>query len=181
MKNLKVKKLVVPLDEFLVVNKDTSLLEVILSLKEKKEKNANFHSTVFITDDRGKFIGKISILDILRGIEPKYKEVSDVDLSRFGYSEDFVLSILKNYDLWAHPLENLCQNIPNILASEVARDIDTNETVSTEDSLDLAVHKMVMNNYTLLLVEEDGSFVGVLRSIDLFFFICEQVEKCDLK
>ncbi len=78
------------------MNKDTSLLEVILSLKEKKEKNANFHSTVFITDDRGKFIGKISILDILRGIEPKYKEVSDVDLSRFGYSEDFVLSILKN-------------------------------------------------------------------------------------
>ncbi len=63
----------------------------------------------------------------------------------------------------------------------MARDIDTNETVSTEDSLDLAVHKMVMNNYTLLLVEEDGSFVGVLRSIDLFFFICEQVEKCDLK
>lgn len=180
MKSFKVSELMISLKDFLVVEEETSLLEVILSLGEK-QKEGNFHSTVFVKNKKGEIIANLGILEIFKGIEPKYKEIAEIDLSRFGYSDDFVISVLKNYDLWAHPLENLCKKIPEIKVREIYKPLDSVEFVKKEDTLDLAVHKMVMNNLQLLLVKnEEEDLIGVLRAIDVFLLICKQAKKCNL-
>lgn len=181
MKSFKVSEFMVSLEDFLVIEEESSLLEVVLSLSEK-QKEGNFHSTVFVKNKKEEIVGKLGILEVFKGIEPKYKEIEEIDLSRFGYSNDFIVSVLKNYDLWAHPLESLCKKIPQIKVKEIYKPLDEVEFVKETDSLDLAIHKMVMNNLQLLLVKNlEDNFVGVLRSIDVFLLICEQAQRCNLE
>ncbi|MBT8763771.1 CBS domain-containing protein [Desulfohalobiaceae bacterium Ax17] len=182
MRRTFVQDIMIPKDEYVCVTKDTTLYEAILKLKQQHVKTKEkTHTTIIVVDKLGKVLSQLTILDVLRGIEPKYREISDLDLSRFGYSTDFMESILKTHELWAHPLEELCKKVPQTLIKDIMRPLEKSETISATTTLDKAAHQMILNHcHALIVFNEQGQFIGLLRSIDLFNLVCSIIENCTL-
>ena len=80
MELLKVKDLMVPLDEYGTVSQDDCLYEAVLALEKAqedldRERYMYLHRAILVFDDTRKIVGKVSQLDILRALEPKYQEM----------------------------------------------------------------------------------------------------------
>ncbi|SDN78170.1 CBS domain-containing protein [Desulfonauticus submarinus] len=181
MKSYLIKDIMIPKEEYILAQQDISLFDIIISLKEQK-KSSTYHSTILIIDNENRLKGKITIIDILRGIEPKYKELSHMDLTRFGYNDDYIFSILKKQEFWVEPLKDLCNKLPTIKIKDIMQNIEQTETIKAEMSLDIAVHKMVINNHNILFVyNANNEFLGVLRSIDIFDLLCNTIAQCNIK
>ena len=78
MKTYIVKDLMVPLSEYATVSDDATLCDAILALEKAQEEfdqTRYRHRAVLIYDKNQKIIGKISQLDALKALEPKYKEL----------------------------------------------------------------------------------------------------------
>ena len=52
--------------------------------------------------------------------------------------------------------------------------------IKEDDSLDIAIHQLVMGNYQGLLVTKDGKAVGILRLVDVFSAICDSMKACKI-
>ncbi|KPA11704.1 CBS domain-containing protein, partial [Candidatus Magnetomorum sp. HK-1] len=119
MKEIFVKDIMVPLSEYATVSEDASLKDAISSLETAQQKfkqNQYTHKAILVYDKNGKITGKVSTLDIIRAIEPKYSQIgksnplSSIGLSRFGLSSGFLKSLVTQYKLWDEPLETMLKS-----------------------------------------------------------------------
>jgi CBS domain containing-hemolysin-like protein len=170
----------VPLEEYALIDENKTLREAITLLKKKKSMAENGHTTMIICTSKGEIVSELTILDILRAVEPKYRDLSDMRLSRFGYSSDYVVSIARDYGLWAHPLEDLCVKTGSKTLKEVVLPAQRFATIGPKDTLDQATHQMIISNCDELLVREGEQVFGMIRSIDIFNMFCETIESCGL-
>ena len=94
MKSITVKDIMVPLSEYATVTKEATLGEAILALEKAQKKfdpSRHRHRAILVFDENNKIVGKISMLDVLRALEPKYGEIEDKEmLSRYGFSPQFL-------------------------------------------------------------------------------------------
>ena len=112
----------VPLSEYATVSEDASLYEAVVALeKAQKEFNTHLekapeefgtkrhpHRAILVLDKNGQVVGKISQLDALRALEPKYAEMQDrTGMHRFGFTKKFMKSLLETYHLWDSPLQDI--------------------------------------------------------------------------
>lgn len=179
MKKITIKDLCTPKDEYIILSEASTLYEAIMQLnQQQKEMGELAHSTVLIKDQSGKIISHLNIFDVMRGIEPRYKQVEN--LSSAGISEDLVKQIYRDSQPWTNPLTDLCSNAPQIQIKDIMPGLSKTETISVNDELNMALHKIVVNQQHSLLVFDDEEFTGVLRSIDIFNLIRSEVEKCKL-
>ena len=80
MKDLKVVDLMVPLSEYATVSEDATLYEAVLELEKAQEEFDHTryrHRAILVLDSDGKVIGKLSQLDALKALEPKYGDMLD--------------------------------------------------------------------------------------------------------
>ena len=78
MKSYIVKDLMVPLSEYATVHDDATLYEAVLSLEKAQaefDHSRYRHRAILVLNNKNKVIGKISQLDILKALEPKYSEM----------------------------------------------------------------------------------------------------------
>jgi predicted transcriptional regulator len=98
-----VEELMVPLSEYAVVNKDATLYEAVIELeKSQKEfrRSPYRHRAILVLDENNEILGKISQMDVLRALEPKYREIGDTDaIPRSGFSLQFLKSMMNEFDL----------------------------------------------------------------------------------
>ena len=55
--------------------------------------------------------------------------------------------------------------------------------MNEHDTLDIAIHRLVMGHHQSLLVTRDNdikNIIGILRKTDVFMAICEAFKSCDL-
>ena len=115
MKSYLVKDLMVPLSEYATVTEDASFYEPLLSLEEAQEKFEDKHTryhhrAILILGKEGNVVGKFSQLDMLRALEPKYRDMLLGEGSRqYGFTKNFMESLLKGYNLFANPLDDICR------------------------------------------------------------------------
>lgn len=175
-----VREFMVPKDEYITISDSASLFDAVMELnKHQKEKGDKAHSTILVRDDSGKIISHLNIYDVMRGIEPKYNQVSG--LSRFGISGDLVEQIFRESAPWANPLEDLCSKAPQIIVRDIILKFSKAETIRIDDNLNSAIHKIVVNQLRSLMVfDENKEFAGIIRSFDLFNLIRSQIEVCKL-
>ena len=79
MKTLIVKQLMVPLSEYTTVSKDASLYEAVMALEKAQaafDPDRHQHRAILIYDKTNQIVGKISQIDILRALEPGWREKS---------------------------------------------------------------------------------------------------------
>lgn len=184
MRSIEVKELMVPLAEYATVSEDASLSQAVLALEAAQrnvEAGREKHRAVLVVDRGGRVVGELAQVDILRGLEPRYGELDKLtETSRFGFSPDFIKSMLDQYGLWRKPLDQVCKKASDIKVKTIMVTPGEGEYIEEEATLDEAVHRIVMGRHQSLLVRRGADIVGVLRLSDVFQKICGIVKACGL-
>jgi CBS domain-containing protein len=185
MKTRIVKDLMVPLQEYATVNEDANLHAAVLALEEaqkKFHKDRYTHRAILVLDKGMRVVGKLSQLDVLKGLESGYKKMGDFKgISHTGFSTEFIKSMLDKYDLWKKPLEDICRRSPHIKVKDIMYTPTEGEYVPMDATLDQALHQLVVGHHQSLLVTKDGGeIVGILRLTDVFQEVSEMIKSCVL-
>jgi len=184
LKNLSVKELMVPLSEYATVSDDASLFDAVLALDTAQKKyhlTKYAHRAVLIMDKQNHVVGKITQLDVLRSLEPKYKEMQDrAGLKSYGFSRTFMKSLLENYHLWDSPLREICKKAGSIPVKSFMHKPTEGEYIEEKASLDEAIHQLVLGSHQSLLVVDNGNITGVLKLTDVFAAVFSAMQECDL-
>jgi CBS domain-containing protein len=184
MKSYLVKDLMVPLSEYATVTEDATLYEAVSSLEEAQEKfedkHARYrHRAVLVLDKDGNVIGKLSQLDVLKALEPKYRDVIEGEGShRYGFTKQFMKSMLDTYQLFANPLDDICRKAGEQSVKKFMYTPTKGEYVSENASLDVAIHQLIMGHHQSLLVTRKEKIVGILRLTDVFAAVFHKMKAC---
>jgi CBS domain containing-hemolysin-like protein len=183
VKTIAVKDLMVPLEEYATVFEDATLYEAVMALEKAQEEFDHTkyrHRAILIYDKNKKIVGKLSQLDVLRALEPKYGEMGDQkSLSRFGFSPKFLKSMLEQYSLWNEPLSDICRKASKLIVKDFMYTPTEGEYVEESASLNQAIHQLVMGHHQSLLVTRGEGIVGVLRLTDVFSAIFHTIKACE--
>ncbi len=184
MKSYSVKDLMVPLSEYATVSEDATLYDAVLSLERAQEnfedKHTRYrHRAVLVLDKKGKVVGKLSQLDVLGALDPKYNEISQGEgLHRYGFTKQFTKSILEDYHLFAGPLEDICRKAGQQNVEKFMKTPTEGEYIAEDASLDIAIHQLIIGNHQSLLVTRGQKIVGVLRQTDVFAAVFHVMKEC---
>ncbi|MEN8211890.1 MAG: CBS domain-containing protein [Thermodesulfobacteriota bacterium] len=182
MKHYKVKDLMVPLSEYAVISEDATIFDAVLALEKTQQtfnKNSYHSRAILIEDSKKNIIGKLDQFDILRSLEPKYAEIkSDMPgMAKYGFSKQFLLSILETYKMFDKPLDDICQKAGMELAVKYMHSPTEGECISADGSLDQAIHMLVVEKLQSLLVTQEKKIIGILRLTDVFANISQHIKK----
>jgi CBS domain-containing protein len=186
MKTFMVADLMVPLSEYATVRDDASLYDAVMGLEKAQEKYTYKHSpyrhrAILVLDQDGKVIGKISQVDVLRALEPKYEEILEGrGLHDVGFSKKFIKTMLKDYALFVNPLRDLCRKAAEKPVRKFMHTPGEGELISEDTTLDQAVHQFVIGNHQSLLVTRGVDIVGILRLTDVFTALFHMMKECRL-
>jgi len=184
VKSYLVKDLMIPLSEYATVSEDATLYDAVLSLESAQEnfedKHTRYrHRAILVLDKEGRVVGKLSQLDVLKALEPKYKDVLKSDgLNRFGFSKQFIKSMLDEYQLFASPLDDICRKAGDQSVKNFMYAPTEGEYVSADDSLDVAIHQLILGHHQSLLVTSGQKITGILRLTDVFAAVFHKMKEC---
>lgn len=114
-----------------------------------------------VVDGEGKFIGLITMLDILKGIEPPFLREAE---HLAGLT-------------WDGLFGDLVRSANNRKVSEAMSSVDDIVTISPEDRLMKAVELMVKKRLRRLPVVEDDKVIGMVRLYDVFHEVASEIMK----
>lgn len=184
MKSYSVKDLMVPISEYATVTDEATLFEAVLSLEEAQEnfedKHTRYrHRAILVLDKGGDVIGKLSQLDVLRALEPKYQEMLEGKGSqRFGFTKKFMKIILEDYKLFQDPLDDICRKAGEQNVKQFMYTPTEGEYVPEDATLAVAIHQLVVGHHQSLLVTRGEQIVGILRLTDVFAAIFHKMKTC---
>jgi CBS domain-containing protein len=180
METYLVKDVMIPVSEYATVSEEATLYDAILALEKAQaafDQNRYPHRAILVYDGKGKIIGKVSQLDILRALEPKYEQIG-VPRSRYPFSPHFMKSLFSQYDLWNKPLDDICKKAGQKRVKEFVEIFDEGELVDERTSLNEAIHMLVVGQLQSLLVLRKDAVVGILRLTDVFNEVFRMVKTC---
>lgn len=184
MKTELVKDLMVPLSEYATVPEEATLSDAVAALKESQAnfKKAKYpHRAILVYDKNNDIVGKISMLSILRGLEPKYEDMlSDKGPMHVGFTQNFQKIMFEQLGLWESPLTHICEKAARVKAKAFMQTPHENEFIEAEATLDEAIHKLVIGWHQSLLVTKDKKVVGILRLTDVFEVVAQAVMACEI-
>lgn len=174
----KAKDIMVPIEMYPTIQKGASMLDAIVLLHEAVKKappNIPPFRAVLVLDDEKKVIGKVGHFAILKGLEPKYKDLFDVEkLSRINLSPAFIETLFEKFSLWHELPIDLCTVASQIKVEDIMQPIE--ESVDEEETLPMVMHKIIMWQCLSVLVKRGNEVVGILRTSDLI----NEIENCIL-
>jgi len=186
MEIIKVADLTVPLSEYATVKDDASLYDAVMALEKAQEKYTYKHSeyrhrAILVLDQKGKVVGKISQIDVLRGLEPKYKEILEGRGFRgVGFSKKFLKSMLKDYVLFDSPLHDICRKASDQPVTKFMETPSEGEIIAETASLDEVIHQFVIGHHQSLLVTRGEDVIGIIRLTDVFTAVFHMMKECKL-
>jgi CBS domain-containing protein len=186
MKTLAVVDLMVPLSEYATVSDDASLCDAILALEKAQEEfdqTRYRHRAILVFDKNNKIIGKVSQLDALKALEPKYAELmTDSSMRHLGFSNKYMQGMLDQFSLWAGPMADICKKAANRKVIDFIHTPTEGEYVRQDATLDTAIHQLIVGHHQSLLVTNNaGEILGVLRLTDVFAAVFHEVKACQLE
>ncbi len=184
MKSYSVKDLMVPLSEYATVTEDATLYDAVLALEEAQEnfedKHTRYrHRAILMLDKDGHVVGKLSQLDVLKALEPKYQDMAQGEGShRFGFTKKFMQSMLEDLSLFASPLDDICRKAGEQSVRKFMHTPGEGEYVAEDASLEVAIHQLIMGHNQSLLVTRKKKIVGILRLTDVFAAVFHKMKEC---
>jgi predicted transcriptional regulator len=179
---IKVKDAMVPLEEYTTVSHEATLYDAILALdaaRRRPNDGKSEHRSVVILDENKKVVGKLTYRDILVGLEPRYDKIGDVQkMRRFGLSGEFVTFMRSHFGLWEGSFRDLCQKAVRTKVTDVVKVPSADIYVDEECEIVEAVHQLMVGTDVSLLVTRSDEVVGILRLIDAFDVVSEQIKAC---
>ena len=183
MKTIIVKNLMVPIQRYAIVSQDVTLQAAVLALEKAQQTIDPLkfkHRAILVFDNDGNIVGKITMFDILKALEPKYGQIEATGtLSRSGYSPDFIKSMLKDNVFWDEPLEFICERTKTLRVSDIMETPANGTYIDENANLSEAMHQLVAGRYQSLLVTAAKKVIGILRLSDVFTQICDKIKTCE--
>jgi CBS domain containing-hemolysin-like protein len=179
MKKFLVKDLMIPISNYVTVNKADTLIDVLQALESERKANAHAHRDAIVVDESGTFLGKITMIDIFRALEPNYKR-SMVERSSGTLTADFVTKAVKEFKLWLEPEKDICQRGSNKTVAEVMHTPKSVEFIQQNDTAEKALNLYVMGVHQPLIVKDGGTVTGVLRFGDVFEVVRKSLLSCNI-
>lgn len=182
MESVITKDIMVPLEDYATVSENATLYEAVKALEEAQRKfdqNKYRHRAILVFDSGGNIVGKLSQLDVLKSLEPRYEGIGDMKgLSRYGVDPEYIRQMIKDYGLWKQPLDDICRKASALIVKDIMQIPTEGEYVAEEATLNEAVHQLIVGQHQSLLVTRDGKIVGVLRLTDVFKKITGLINEC---
>jgi len=186
MKTIPVKDIMVPLEEYATVSEDATLHETVMALEKAQEELDRdryhyLHRAVLVLNKENQVVGKVSQLDALRALEPKYGTMGELGrISLGGFSPQFLKSILQQYSLLEKPLDEICTKAASRKVKDFMHKPAEGEYIQDNASLNEAIHMLIMGQHQSLLVTSGERIVGLLRLTDVFKFIFQVMKTCEI-
>lgn len=173
MRTISIKELMVPLNEYATVSEGATLADAVQALDHAQEtfcQNKYRHRAILVLDKKQQPMGKISQIDALRALEPKYKEIQGQDTRGAfrHFSRMFLNSMIEYQRLFDGSLEDLRKKAANIHVRDFLHTLSADECVNENATLDEAIHLLIMGHQQSLLVKRDEKIVGILRLTDVY-------------
>jgi CBS domain-containing protein len=169
----------VPLKEYATVSEDAMLMDAVAALKQSQavfDQNKYRHRAILIYDKNQRIVGKVSMLSILMGLEPKYDQMlSDKGPGHLGFTRKFQRAMIEQLKLWEDPLEHICEKGAQIKVKSFMTPLKEGEFIELQASLNEAIHQLVLGHHQSLMVTENDKVIGVLRLTDVFDVVAEAV------
>jgi CBS domain-containing protein len=168
-----IESIMVPLSEYATVSVDATLYDALKALEESqvnldRSKYRYLHRAILVLNRDKKVVGKISQLDILMALEPRYLELGDIrSISKAGLKPSFIFSIMEKFSLFDKPLAEMCRKAAGVKVKELMYAPSTGERVDIATPLSKAIHLFVIGQHQSLLVVKDNEIVGILRLTDV--------------
>ena len=171
-----------PLEEYALVSEEDTLYDAFITLEEAQEKRPEGrqkHRAVLVRGQNNEIIGKLGHLGFLKALEPGYKDLGQLDIvSKAGLTKEFITSMMKNFELLQDDLDEIRKRTKTIKIKEVMRPMT--EQVDVNDTINEAIHKIIMWQVLSCLVTKGGKVVGILRISDLFDEVSKNILKKNL-
>jgi len=190
MKDIFVRDLMVRLEEYATVGEEANLYEAVKALRDAQERyriqsgSKYPHRAVLVVNRQGHVVGKLSQLDIIMALEPKYKNILDKTnwafLEATALSGDIMQKIMRDMELFEEPFKDLCYKAAYTKVKDFMYSPTSGEYVKEDESLANAIHKFIAGKHQSLLVLKGEEIVGILRLTDVFEFISEEIMKCEI-
>jgi CBS domain-containing protein len=184
METKTVKEMMVPLADYATVHQDATLFEAVTALKAAQNqfaRNRYQHRAVLVFDDKKQIVGKLAQLDVLRSLEPKYKGLDELDnLALLHVDVDAIRSSMETYGLWQKPIDDICRKAAAVRVKDVMEKTGTAEYIEEGESINAAIHQLVVGQKQSLLVTRGKKIVGILRLTDVFKQVCDLMEACEI-
>jgi CBS domain containing-hemolysin-like protein len=170
MNEIKVQEIMIPIAKCLKVRKDQSLIEVFKALDQTRiTEDDAAHKDSIVLDESGEFIGKVTMIDIFRALEPNYSRVEKQQKMASMLSAGAVMKIAKDFNLWMEPTKTIYERANQLKVADVMHAPENIEYIKEEDILEKALHIYVMGVHQPLIVRnEDNVITGILRFGDIF-------------
>ena len=177
-----VKNFMVPIERFPTIQNTATFTEAVLALEEEQEdflSVKNEHRILLVLDDERKIVGKLTPMDIIRGLEPNYDKLVDKETGAFISNVNYVIeSMKKEVQLWARPIDDLCKTAQNVRIRDFLKSTPKSQIIDADANLNLALHAFYIFRHDSLFVMEDGRVAGLLRFSDVYREIQRQIKAC---
>lgn len=175
MRDILVKDVMIPIANYVTVKKEDHLVQVLQAIEKKRQaEGGHAHRDAIVVDENGRFVGKVTMIDIFRALEPSYKKV-DQERVRGTLTDTFVSEAVKNFKLWMEPAENICQRGDNVSVADLMHVPDRTEYLKADDNLEKALNYFVMGVHQPLIVKSEDEVTGILRFGDVFEIVRERL------
>lgn len=149
--------------DFEFIKPDATINEAVQKLSQLDRSSSDQHiqgvQSLVVTDDEGTLLGIITLLDILRGIEPPFMRETE-HLAALTWDGLFAELI--------HKAENKTVEDAMTPAKGLAK-------VDPDDRLMTAVELMVGKDIRRIPVIEEGKVVGMVRLYDIFHEVAREM------
>ncbi|MFO7970704.1 MAG: CBS domain-containing protein [Desulfobacterales bacterium] len=181
MEKLKVKDLMVPVDKFTRISSEATIYEGLAALEKAQEKYMSGESEqriLLVEEKNGDILGKMSPIDLLSGLESKYKKVDYEDTLKHLGLRYIWTSMQKEYNLWGDPFTNLCRKASDVKIKDFIKSPSEGQKVNSDDSIGKCLHLFIMTRHDSLFVYEAHNIIGLLRFSDVYRKASQAMKEC---
>jgi CBS domain-containing protein len=181
MEKMKVRELMVAADQFPKISVNASLYEALATLEKVQEAFLSAQSEqriLLVEDEQGQILGKISPIDLFRGLERNYAKVNIKEsLSNFGFKYAWD-AMQKDYNLWHSPFKDLCRKAGDVHVKDFINIPSESQSVDIDNNLSKCFHLFVINRHDTLFVRDGDRLVGMLLFADVYKKVSETMKSC---
>lgn len=179
----RVVDLMLPLEDYAVVDQDKTVFDALKALEASQEKlppGRQPHRAILVKNRRGEIVGKLHHFAFLRALVPERKAMGALALlDRAGVADDLRESSMRTLDLLTSDLMDVCERARNVQVGDVYS--PTTVSVEADAPLTDAIVIFLRHQTLSLLVKRGDRTVGILRLSDLFDELARQIVEGDCR
>ena len=168
MDNKTAGDLMVPLDQYPVIDVSATVLDAVLLLNESRrtmESGRQPFQAVLVADEKGRIVGKLGQLAILKALEPSRRLFDQRDLNKAGVSESIVKAALDQIRAFQNEFSDMCKGAAALPVSSAMHPFK--EHIDIGISIREVIHYMVEWQTLSILVTENNQPAGLVRLSDV--------------